>query len=209
MMVRVPSRVHGFAGLGNGDEAGDVGDSSGSTYQTVSTSTGDYQLLSDGSILDPSGTLYSSMNALPTSEMTALQNALETPISTSVNTTPIGGTYSNLSNLASGSVQPTQAQLQQAIQGGTATGLTAAQISNLIAQAANAGVKILNATQSPYLIPGTQLVYNPATGALTSGIANQLTTPFGTLTGSTSSVLMLGGFAIVGVLVLAMVMRRN
>jgi hypothetical protein len=50
-------------------------------------------------------------------------------------------------------------------------GLTAAQIAGLISGSASAAGTILKSTQSPSLIPGTQLVYNPATGQMTSGIA--------------------------------------
>jgi len=73
---------------------------------------------------------------------------------------------------------------------------TAAQILAAAAQAAGAGSAILKSTQSPGLIPGTSLVYNPATGQIMSatGAAPAVTTL--SLT-SMLPILLIGGIALV------------
>lgn len=66
-----------------------------------------------------------------------------------------------------GAIPPTSA----APSGSVTSGLTPAQIAALISGSAGAASTILKSTQTPYLVPGTGLVYNPQTGALSSGTA--------------------------------------
>ena len=80
--------------------------------------------------------------------------------------------------------KPTAAQLAGIVTSGTSSGLNATQIAQIFSSAAQAGVAVFKATSSPALIPGTNLVYNPATGQ----IANALTG----LTGAQAS---LGGLS--------------
>ena len=81
---------------------------------------------------------------------------------------------------------PTASQLAAVVSQGTSTGLTAAQISQIFTSAAQSGVAIFKATSSPSLIPGTSLVYNPATGQ----IANALTGLTGSQVASSLTSLM-------------------
>jgi len=82
--------------------------------------------------------------------------------------------------------------------GSTTTGAqTAAQILAAAAQAAGAGSAILKSTQSPGLIAGTSLVYNPATGQILSATGG---TPAAAVTSSLTSmlpILLIGGIALV------------
>ena len=105
---------------------------------------------------------------------------------------------------------PSASQLATIATQGTATGLTAAQISQIFTSASAAGINIFKATSSPSLIPGTNLVYNPATGQMANAT-------YGGLTGSqisaisTSSLtaylpmILLGG----GLLLVVMMMGKG
>ena len=73
------------------------------------------------------------------------------------------------------SMLPSASQLATIATQGTATGLTAAQISQIFTSASAAGINIFKATSSPSLIPGTNLVYNPATGQMANATYGGLT----------------------------------
>lgn len=95
---------------------------------------------------------------------------------------------------------PTPAQLAQVVQSGTSgTGLTAAQIAQIFTSASSAGLAIFKATSSPSLIPGTNLVYNPATGQVTNSLTgltgSQLASTLGVGSLSIGTLLLLGGAA--------------
>jgi hypothetical protein len=88
---------------------------------------------------------------------------------------------------------PTAAQLGGVVTQGTNSGLTPTQIAQIITSASSAGIAVFKATSSPSLIPGTNLVYNPATGQ----IANALTGLTGSQLASSllnpTTLLLLGG----------------
>jgi hypothetical protein len=95
---------------------------------------------------------------------------------------------------------PTAAQLAGVIQNGTGAGVSAAQIAQIFTSAASAGIAVFKATSSPSLIPGTSLVYNPATGqvanASTGLTGSQLATTLGVGSMSIGTILLLGGAAV-------------
>jgi len=62
-----------------------------------------------------------------------------------------------------------QAFADQLLSGGS-SGPSAAQIAQIIAAGAQAGTAIAKSTQAPYLIPGTNTLYNPATGQILSSL---------------------------------------
>jgi len=87
-------------------------------------------------------------------------------------------------------------------------GLTPAQQAALIAAVGNSTVSLIRtATGGPYTVAGTNLVYNPATGLLTTAaganqVAASLANPFGSLGASLMSnfPLIIGGLLVVLVL---------
>lgn len=102
-----------------------------------------------------------------------------------LNTLAPGGTYSWGSNVPLGAKN-------------TSTGqpVTAAQVAKLIAQAAAGASAVYKSIQGPYVVPGTNVVYNPATGqyASASGVALQ----GGTLNlGGLLPLLLIGGLVLV------------
>lgn len=107
--------------------------------------------LGDDAAVDTSG--LDLLNALPDQTLDTLNQ---------YNSLAPGETYSWSSNVPIGAVN-------------TSTGqpVTATQIAALIAQAAGGANAVYKSTQSPYVIPGTNVVYNPATGqyANAAGIA--------------------------------------
>jgi len=56
-----------------------------------------------------------------------------------------------------------------------ASGSTLAQWIAALGIASQSATSAYKATQSPSLVPGTSVIYNPATGALSSGVATNLT----------------------------------
>jgi len=82
-------------------------------------------------------------------------------------------------------------------------GLTAAQQAQLIAAVGNSTVSLIRtAAGGPYTVAGTNLVYNPATGALTTetGVGTTATNVLATLT--SNPLLLIGGVALVAFMLL-------
>lgn len=75
-------------------------------------------------------------------------------------------------------------------------GLTPTQINALINGATQTATGIYRATQSPSVVPGSNLVYNPATGQFLSASGTGVVTPFGTVSSSMLPLLLLGGGAL-------------
>jgi hypothetical protein len=86
--------------------------------------------------------------------------------------------------------------------------LNAQQIAQLISAAATSATSIYKGTQSPFLVPGTNVIYNPATGALSNGSGINLSSILGTasVTGTTgisgTTVLLIGGLGLLGLMVM-------
>lgn len=81
----------------------------------------------------------------------------------------------------------------------TASGTSAAQILAALAQGAGSGATIYKALQTPSLVPGTNLVYNPGTGQLQNALGISAGAIGSSLTSSVSSLLpllLLGGLAV-------------
>jgi hypothetical protein len=87
--------------------------------------------------------------------------------------------------------------------------LTAAQAAALIAQLGSTANSVYKSTQTPYTIPGTNLVYNPATGQLlnagTGGAIGGTGTGTNLLAGISTQTLLIGG----GLLVLVLFMGKK
>ena len=127
------------------------------------------------------------------------------PIQTNTTTTDLATEFPPA--VLAGSQAPTSSQLQSVITGGTNSGLTAAQIAAIVNSAAAAGISVFKATSSPYAIPGTSLVYNPATGQIANSLGltgSQIAAT--TLAGGSSVVLIGGGIAL---LFLVLMMSRG
>lgn len=62
----------------------------------------------------------------------------------------------------------TPAQLSAALGANASGAMTPAQLASIISSSGAAASSILKSTQSPYVIPGTSVVYNPATGQMSS-----------------------------------------
>lgn len=86
-------------------------------------------------------------------------------------------------------------------------GLTADQITKIIGTAAQGAVGLIRSTTAPSLIPGTNSVYDPATGRILAPGQSNLTTPF--VSGTLSNTgLIIGGAVAIGILVLIFAMKR-
>lgn len=84
------------------------------------------------------------------------------------------------------------------VAGASTSGLTAAQIATLSAAGIQAAIQVIKSTGTPSLIPGTALVYNPATNQILPATGSSLLT--GGLTATTTSmlpILLIGGLAVV------------
>ncbi len=181
--LRMNYPVDWSGGIG---ELGQYTDSSGNSYDASGN------LISSGG-LDTTGMNYDLSN-LPLTNLTQsdLSN-LTSPISSysptsfsDLSVTP-ASSYSpdpslvaQLNSLPSGSfvppsMLPSASQLATIATQGTATGLNAQQIASIFSSAANAGINVFRATSSPSLIPGTSLVYNPATGQMENAMYGGLT----------------------------------
>jgi hypothetical protein len=199
MMIRVPSRGFdglGYVGLGQDDGSSDFSgpiDPSGGGF--VGPTLPDLSIPSTPLDLSnsPPLTLPIDESGTPFGTCVGAGCGSETGIVASPTDVPLPPTAVS---------SPTPNQLGRAISQGTGSGLTAAQIATLVGNAANAGVKIMNATSAPYAIPGTNLVYNPATGQIVP-TGTSLSTPFGTATLGSSG-LLIGGLAVVAVLIVIM-----
>jgi len=219
MMIRVPARGFnglGFVGLGQVDVSGDngsgednySGEGDTSTFQptTGPSTAGLFYDTETGSYVNPSAlTSTSSVNSDLTALDASLNNtAAQLPVPQSLSPAQTGALQTVA---ASPTPTPSATQLGQIVTNGTSTGLTANQISAMVAAAANAGVQILRATNmsTPTLIPGTNLVYNPATGQIVPS-GTTLSTALGSATLSSSG-LLIGGLLIGGVLLIMMMKR--
>jgi len=88
-------------------------------------------------------------------------------------------------------------------------GNTSAQNAALLAAITQAGSKVLTATAQPYLIPGTNSIYNPATGAITTAAltAGQTAAASVATTNALASSLM--PIAMIGVAALVLMMMMG
>lgn len=196
MHIRVPSTLRlprnpiGLRGLGDdGDEPIDTTDPTTIDPTTIpdpfpvmtgpiATATGD----TGGTGFGPSGLFNAEqMNQIEAgqvpADLTAAQLNALTPYYAPVGTLP--------SN-------PTTASL-------TSAGFTPAQAASLLTTAAQTAIAAYKSTQSPGLIPGTSLVYNPATGQVLNA-AGAVVNSGTTTTGSISPImilLLIGGAALV------------
>jgi hypothetical protein len=121
-------------------------------YQTISTSSGDYQLI-NGTLLDPNGNVVSTGIQLPSTQT---------------------------------------------------AGMTTAQIAASLSTLANSAINAYRQTIAPSVVPGSNLVYNPATGQFLPAAGVSLSTAG--IAGISSSALMVGGLAL---LALVLVMRSG
>jgi hypothetical protein len=189
MMIRVPARGFnglGFVGLGDDTTGGDFLPPDTGTTIDIPTFGGTTPIIDvSGGGVDLS---------LPSSPLD-LSLAPSTPLS-----------QPTIQQLTAPNAVPSQSQLQQIVARGTGSGLSPAQIAQVIGSASQAGVSILKATSAPYAIPGTNLVYNPATGQILPGSGGIVSTPFG-VGGVSSSGIMIIGAAVIG-LVLIMSMKK-
>jgi hypothetical protein len=85
------------------------------------------------------------------------------------------------------------------------SGMNASQIASLIAAAGGAASTALRATQSPYLIPGTNILYNPGTGQIVGSPAGIT----GTQLAGGASLLMPAAVLGIGLLVILSMGRRS
>lgn len=99
----------------------------------------------------------------------------------------------------------------------SSTGFNLTNLFNALTSAAVAGQKIYLGTQQPSLVPGTNAIYNPATGQYYNPTTGQVVNPSGLtttspLTSLTSSslgpILLIGGLALGGILIISMLGRR-
>jgi hypothetical protein len=178
MMVRVPSSLSGL-----GQDSTDYGiDPTYVDSELGSTDSVTPVVLSPGSV----GPLLPGETIAPGASITTTVPA-------------------SLQDLTSGSTAPTSSQLQQVVQQGTSSGLSANQIAAIVQAASAVGTKVLQVTNQPSLIPGTNLVYNPATGQiLPSGTT--LSSVFGSATLSSGGTLLLVGG---GILLLVLLMGKK
>lgn len=95
---------------------------------------------------------------------------------------------------------PIQAGTSPATPAGS--GLNYTQVIGTLSQAALNAVNIMKQTMQPGLVPGTSLVYNPASGQFLPASGTQLATT--NFASSLSSPIMIGGIVILGVLVVSM-----
>ena len=203
----------GIGGLGQyTDSSGNSYDASGNLIDTSGLDTSGYDLsnlpldtLSNTDLTDLTAPLsdYSPTSSSDLSVTPAASYSPDPSLVAEINSLPTGSTLPV-------SMLPSASQLATIATQGTATGLTAAQISQIFTSASAAGINIFKATSSPSLIPGTNLVYNPATGQMENAT-------YGGLTGSqisaisTSSLtaylpmILLGG----GLLLVVMMMGKG
>ncbi len=121
----------------------DVGDTSGGTTY-------------DPSAYDAFGEPWGTVSASPGANNLAAQALLS--LGTSGDAPLVGGATIASDGSGGYAVQTPSGQ--------KATGLTVAQASQLLAAMSNAATSAYKSTLSPYQIPGTSLVYNPATGQM-------------------------------------------
>ncbi len=88
-------------------------------------------------------------------------------------------------------------------------GNTAAQNAALLAAITSAGTKALNASATPYLIPGTNSVYNPATGAITTAAATPTAVAAAAALQTTALTSSLMPIAMIGIAAVVLVMMMG
>jgi hypothetical protein len=143
---------------------------------------------SDSYIVDPSA-------ALPI--LSPTDTSILAPL-TDLNNNPSSGLMTGptpsapLSSLGT-TVQQAYAAATSPSSGG---GFNLAAFMNVLAGGAAAGAKIAASTQSPYVIPGTSSIYNPATGQIMG------------LPADTSSLLLYGGVAIGAFVLISMLGKK-
>lgn len=200
MMIRVPATgPRGFSGCTRGISSRllGLGDDDGTTDTGSYTSTIDSTSLpilglspTDTSILDlPAITPPINVPANAPYGYDELGNPLPSPASVSVGPLMTGGT-------------PTAAQLNAVVTQGTNTGLSPAQISSIINSALSAGLAVFKATSSPSLIPGTNLVYNPATGQVSNATTGLTGSQLASTLGLSPQLLLLLGAGLLAVMFL-------
>jgi hypothetical protein len=145
-----------------------------------------YDVMSDGSVFDASG--------IPVTDFSGIPTSLTNQIDTLLGNTPIA-------------TSPTPA-ISAILNQGTSTGLTPAQIAQIISSSAGAATSILRSTESPYRVPGTNLVYNPATGQIMSSLGITGSALGTALTPVAMNGLMMAGIALVGLVVVMNMMKK-
>lgn len=166
----------------------------------------------DCSVVDESGSCVDPEPCNPGDTIAGGPGYIPTPTPTPI-TTPA---TTSTPNISCDSVSPSAMTAQQLINCGYTTlpsgalntpltpaqaGLTPAQQAQLIAATGNAAVSLIRtATGGPYTVAGTNLVYNPATGSLTTAAgANAVSTLLaggGALGLSSNTLLLVGGAAV-------------
>jgi hypothetical protein len=129
--------IHGMHGLGD-DGGADVGDTSTGIY----TST-------PGLPTDLSTLTLPDLTSLPTATPT-----LDSSIYGSLSPSQL---VSVLSSIPGSTASPNP---------GSSSGITAGQIAAIFSGVSNSALNVYRATSSPSLIPGTNSIYNPATGQI-------------------------------------------
>jgi hypothetical protein len=106
---------------------------------------------------------------------------------------------------------PSPGELSQPVVTSYPAGNTAAQNASLLAAITAAGDKALLSTTTPYLIPGTNSVYNPATGAITTAASTPAALAAASALSTsalTSSMIPVAMIAVAGLLVVMMVSKK-
>lgn len=198
--IRVPRR-RGMRGFGMGQDGGSV--------VTVSTSSGDYSVLSDGSVYDPNAQLVTDFSTLPNNVTNAINTALDT------GQNQVASLFSNLTPSQLTGSSPAGAA--PSAPGAAPQSLTSQlqQIANAMGTSANTALKLFQAAQGPSLVAGTNVLYNPATGQYYNPTTGQVVNPTGgttfaplSLGGIDPTFLLIGGLLIGGVFLISMAGHR-
>ena len=135
----------------------------------------------------------------------SLPTDLGTPVSSAPVTNSQTGQTLTYYQYASGEIVDSNGNIIQGpTSGGAGSGLNLAQLLGAALTAATTAVKLNLATQSPSLIPGTSLVYNPATGQIANAVGTTQA-----LTSSLSSMLPLLLLAGGAFLLISMMGKRS
>lgn len=116
--------------------------------------------------------------------------------STPSTTTTSGDDYSNLQIPVTQSLPPVNLNTSTPAAGST---MTPAQLAALISGSGQAASSLIRSTSSPYVIPGTNVIYNPATGQ----IAGSSTAVTASVLGSNLMPFLIVGTAAVMLIILA------
>lgn len=87
-------------------------------------------------------------------------------------------------------------------------GLTQQQLSTILNAATNA-LNIENQATQPHLIPGTNVLYNPATGQIVSGVGSGVSLSGSGLTLGNSSLLVMGAIGLVALMLVSSMLGKK